>query len=122
VVIYGLAMYYRRQPTVHGRYMLCTIFPLLTPVTDRLIGPYAPSLIQIVPRIDGMPVLPVAGFVLAHTVLGALAVWDWRTGQRTPVFPVAIAVLLLYHVSVLTFHRMPFWRAFGEWFVALPLS
>jgi uncharacterized membrane protein YozB (DUF420 family) len=122
LVLYGLAMYHRRQPPVHGRYMLCTIFPLLTPVTDRLVGPYAPSVVALVPRIDGMPVVPVAGFVLAHAVLATLAVWDWRSGQRTAVFPVAIGGLLLYHVSVLTFHRSDLWRTFGAWFVGLPLS
>jgi hypothetical protein len=38
------------------------------------------------------------------------------------VFPVALAVLVLFHISVMTFHRLPLWAAFGNWFVALPLS
>jgi hypothetical protein len=29
-------------------------------------------------------------------------------------------VVLLYHASVLTFHRFGFWQAFGLWFTSLP--
>jgi hypothetical protein len=121
LAIYGLAIYHRRQPAVHGRYMLCTIFPLFTPVTDRLFGAHLPWVVPLVPRIDGVAVLPVAGFVIANVLLAGLAVWDWRTSRRA-VFPVALGVLLLFHLSVLTFHRLPVWRSFGEWFVSLPLS
>jgi hypothetical protein len=72
-----------------------------------------------VPRIDGVPIVPVAGFLLADLLLVALSVWDWRANRRANVFPVALGVLLLYHASVLTFYRFSFWRDFGEWFVGL---
>jgi len=121
LVLYGLALYYRRDAATHARYMVCTIFPLLTPVTDRLIGVHAPGIIPLVPRIDGAPILPVAGFILADVMLVALSIWDWRANGRR-VFPVALGVVLLYHASVLTFYRFPFWAAFGAWFVRQPLS
>lgn len=121
-VLYGLAMYYRRTPAIHARYMLCTIFPLFTPVTDRIIGRHVPSLVPLVPRIDGAPIVPVAGFVLADAILIGLWVWDWRSGRRSTVFPVALGILLLYHLSVMTFYRLPAWRAFSDWFLSLPLS
>jgi len=50
VVLYGLAIYYRRQPLQHARYMGCTVFPLFTPITDRLIYAHWPSLTSLVPR------------------------------------------------------------------------
>ena len=121
LVIYGLAMVYRREAAVHARYMVCTIFPLFTPVTDRLIGAHVPAIIPLVPRIDGAPILPVAGFILADVILVALSIWDWRANRRT-VFPIALGVVLLYHVSVLTFYRWSFWAAFGAWFVRMPFS
>jgi hypothetical protein len=120
--IYGLAMYNRRTPAVHARYMLCTIFPLFTPVTDRLIVRHVPAIVPIVPRIDGAPIVPVAGFALADLILIGLWAWDWRAGRRSTVFPIVLGILLLYHASVMTFHRLPAWRAFGEWFLGLPLS
>jgi hypothetical protein len=118
VAIYGLAILFRRRAAVHARFMVCTVFPLFTPVTDRLIGRYAPSLVPLVPRIDGTPILPAAGFALADAMLLALSIWDWRANRRA-IFPVALALLLVYHWSVLTFHEMPFWRKVGEWFLAL---
>ena len=121
VLLYGLAMWYRREPAIHARLMIATLFPLFTPVTDRLIGRYVPAVVPLVPRIGGSPVVPTAGFLMADVMLIALSVWDWHTNQRR-VFPIALGVLVAYHVSVLTFYQFGFWRAFGEWFMTLPLS
>ena len=64
----------------------------------------------------------VVGFLLADVLLLALAIWDWRANRRKDVFPIALGMMVLYHVSVLTLYRVPLWKAFGEWFVKLPLS
>src|SRR5262249_35847525 len=55
VALFGLAIYYRRNTALHARFMICTIFPLFTPVTDRLIFFDFPSLIGAVPIIAGNP-------------------------------------------------------------------
>jgi hypothetical protein len=121
LVLYGLAMWNRRQPALHARFMIATLFPLFTPVTDRLIGRYVPAIVPLVPRIGGSPVVPTAGFLLADAMLVALSIWDWRANRRL-VFPLALGVVVLYHASVLTFYQFGFWRAFGERFMTLPLS
>jgi hypothetical protein len=121
-LFYGLAIAYRRDAQRHARWMICTVFPLFTPVTDRLIGAHLPALVPLVPRIDGSPVLPVAGFLLADAILAALSLWDWRANRRANVFPVALGAMLVYHASVLGLHRMPAWHAFCAWFLGLPLS
>jgi len=121
-LFYGLAIYFRRDAQRHARWMSCTVFPLFTPITDRLIGAHMPSLVALVPRIAGSPVVPVAGFVLADAILLVLALWDWRANRRTDVFATALGVLLLYHASVLTLYRVPAWDAFCGWFLSLPLS
>jgi len=102
--------------------MVCTVFPMFTPVTDRLVAVNAPSLMSVLPRIEGNPVLPVVGFAAADLILLALSWWDWRANRRLDVFPVALGVLVLYHVATLTLHRVPAWNAFSAWFVGLPLS
>jgi len=122
VTLWALALYHRRSPGTHARYMIATIFPLFTPVTDRLIGRYVPSMIPVVPRIEGSPILPFAGFLLADILLAGLAIWDWRVNRRRDVFPIALVMVVLYHVSVMTLHRASFWKAFGLWFASLPLS
>ena len=119
-LFYGLAIYWRRNAQVHARFMIATLFPLFTPVTDRLIGGHFRSLIGLVPRIDGSPVLPVAGFVLADAIVLAFAIWDWRANRRG-TFAVVLGALLVYHVSVLTLYRVPAWSTFCVWFLALPL-
>lgn len=121
LALYGLAMWYRRQPALHARYMIATVFPLFTPVTDRLIGRFAPAVVPLVPRIDGSPILPFAGFLMADAILAVLSIWDWQVNKRRG-FPVALGVVLLYHASVMTFYRFGFWQDFGAWFVRLPLS
>lgn len=121
-VFYGLAIYHRRNAAIHARYMVCTVLPLFSPVSDRLIAAYYPQLIAFVPQIDGTPILPVIGFLLADAILIVLSVWDWLSNRRLNVFPVALGVLGVYHLSVLTFHHLPAWDSFGRWFVRLPLS
>ncbi|VXD16337.1 hypothetical protein [Marinoscillum sp. 108] len=119
VIIYGLAIYHRKRPLVHARYMLATIFPMFTPVTDRLIYGYFRPLIEWVPRIDHAPIVPVIGFALADIIVVGLAIWDWYAHRRWNVFPVVLVLLLIYHYSVLNFYRFEFWRSLCEWFVAL---
>jgi hypothetical protein len=120
-LFYALAIWSRRDARIHARWMVCTVFPIVTPVTDRLIGAHLQPLIAFVPRIDGSPILPAAGFVLADLVLVALAAWDWRANRRLGVFPVALAALLVYHVGALTLHRVALWNGFCVWFLGLPL-
>jgi hypothetical protein len=108
VLFYGLAIYHRKKSTIHARYMICTIFPMFTPVTDRIIGFYFPSLIPHLFPIEGNPILPVVGFLLADLILVALSIWDWKSHQRWNVFPVALVVVLIYHYSVLNFYKFDF--------------
>jgi hypothetical protein len=121
VVLFALAMRYRRQPPVHARFMISTLFPLFTPVTDRLIGRFASPIVRMLPTLDGSPLVQVAGFLLADVILAGLAAWDWRANQRR-VLPVALAIVVVYQMTVLTSYRFGFWQAFGAWFMRLPLS
>jgi hypothetical protein len=121
-LFYGFAIAKRRDSQTHARWMVCTVFPMFTPVTDRLIAFNAPAVAGWLPRLEGSPVLPVFGFALADLILVALAWWDWRVHRRLNVFPVALGVLLVYHLGTLTLHRVPLWNAFGVWFLGSPLS
>ncbi len=60
-LFYALAIWFRRDAQVHARWMVCTVFPLVTPVTDRLIGAHFQPVIGLVPQIDGSPILPGGG-------------------------------------------------------------
>lgn len=119
LIFYGLAIYHKRKANIHARYMICTAFPMFTPITDRIIGRHFRSLIAYVPTIDTMPVVPVIGFLIANLILVGLCIWDIRSNKRWNIFPVALVILLLYHFSVLNFYKYPFWQSFCEWFQAI---
>jgi len=117
VIFYGLAIFYRRKSALHARFMICTVFPMFTPVTDRIIHIYFPSVLPYLYTIEGHPIAPVAGFLMADLIIIGLVIWDWRSHQRWNVFPFALIVLLLYHYSVLNFYKFQFWRSFSSWFI-----
>ena len=106
-VFYGLAIARRRDSQTHARWMLCTVFPLVTPGHGSAHRRALAAARRLVPRIEGNPILPTVGFAAADLLLLALGVWDWRANRRLDVFPVALGVLLVYHVGTLTLHRVP---------------
>jgi hypothetical protein len=119
VIFYGFAIVYRKKSMVHARFMVCTIFPMVTPISDRIIHIYFPSVVKYLPTIEGNPIAPVAGFALADLLMITLCIWDWRSHKRLDVFPIALLVLLLYHYSVLNFYKFEFWKVFSQWFVEI---
>ncbi|MBK6479512.1 MAG: hypothetical protein IPF93_14950 [Saprospiraceae bacterium] len=60
--LFALAIYHRKHPGLHARYMVSTIFPLFTPVTDRLIHHHFKPILALVPKLEGIPLVPTAGF------------------------------------------------------------
>ena len=115
IIFYGLAIHNRKRSTIHARYMISTAFPFFTPVTDRIIHIHFPSLLAYVPRIDGAPVAPVYGFLLADLIVVGLCIWDWRSHKRWNVFPFVLLVLLFCHFSVMNFYKYYWWQEFCEW-------
>ncbi len=118
VIFYGLAIFHRKNSGLHARYMICTIFPMFTPVTDRIIHIYIKSFVPYLPTIEGNPIAPVVGFLLADLILIGLSIWDWRSHKRWNVFPFALIILMIYHYSVLNFYKFCFWQSFSTWFAS----
>lgn len=118
VIFYGLAIFHRKNSGLHARYMICTIFPMFTPVTDRIIHIYLKSFVPYLPTIEGNPIAPVVGFLLANLILIGLSIWDWTSHKRWNVFPFALIILIMYHYSVLNFYKFSFWQSFSAWFAS----
>ncbi len=117
LIFYVLAIKYRKVVALHSRFMVSTVFPMFTPVTDRLIAFYIPGLKHYLPVIEGNPIRPVAGFILCDALLLLLCITDWKSKRTRWVFPFVLAVMLLYHYSVMNFYRFGFWQSFGQWFI-----
>ena len=120
-ILYGLAIAYRKKPLTHARFMVCTIFPLLTPITDRLIYKYFRELIPLAPTLEGMPMVQMLGFALADFILLILLIWNWKAHKRLDVFPLAFLLLALYHVSVYSFYKSSLWQQIGDWIMSIPI-
>lgn len=121
-LIYGLAIYYKKKPLTHARFMVATLFPMFTPLTDRLIYHHARAILEFVPRLNGIPRVYFAGFVLVDLLLIILIIWDWQKHQRLNTFPLIMGFVLVYHCSVLWFYKFSFWRTFGDWIMNIPFS
>lgn len=122
LVLYGLAIYHRKNVKLHARYMVSTIFPIITPLTDRLVYNHAPGLLAYVPTMEGRPIVWYVGFLLADLALISLIIMDWSRLKRIKAFPIVLGLVTLYHLSVLWFHNFGCWRSIGDWIMALPLS
>ena len=118
LIFYGLAIYFRKSPAIHARYMVCTVFALFTAVIDRIIRFYFSFLLPYFPTVDG-PVVQVVGLTLADILLVLLSIWDWRSHRKWNIFPIALGIHLLYHYSVLNFYKFEFWKSFSNWFFEL---
>lgn len=121
-LFYGFAIYFRKSPFIHARFMVATVFPMITPVTDRLIYRQARWILEYVPTIDGFPIAPAAGFLLGDLIICGLIFWDGFMNKQWKVFPFVLIVMLCYHSSVLFWYDSEYWRAFSNWFLSLPLS
>lgn len=121
-ILFGLAMWHRKKSVIHGRYMLSTVLPIITPATDRIIYKYFNELVPLAPRAqDGMPMVPAFGFALGDFILLVLIIVDWKKHRRLTVFPAVLVLLVLYHLSVLVFHKHPVWHAIADMMMKLPL-
>lgn len=117
-VLYGLAIYHRKHPLIHARFMVCTVLPLITPISDRIIYKYVDGLVRFVPVLEGMPMVQVLGFAVGDIILLGLLIWDWMAHRQWKVFTLALALVMLYHLSVYSFHQFSWWRQTGDWIMA----
>ena len=110
-VIFALAIKHRRNVSVHARYMICTIFPLFSPVFSRILANHFGFIAEALPTLDGVPLWQIIAFMLADVILILMAIVDYRSTKRRDVFPVALGVMLVFHISDFILYRIPFIRS-----------
>jgi len=120
--MYGLAMYYRDNPAVHARYMICTPLPMIGPVFNRILNFNFASQIDLLPKIDGHALPQLITVPATLMIIGALAAWDWRSHRRLDVFPAILMGFVVLEGTPFFLHLVPAWGGFVEWFLSLPLS
>ena len=108
-VIYGLAIYYRRSPLIHGRLMIATVFPIVPPMSDRLFFRLFPTDHPFPAPVD------LISWGLFDAIVLGLAIWDWQSHRRVAVFPAVFVAMVLNHAAFVFVPKLPFWHGFADW-------
>jgi hypothetical protein len=111
----ALGLAWRSVPAVHGRFMACTLLPLLDPVLARIVYVHAPPL-----PIAALHQVPA--FALACAALVVLSVSLPKASRGRAAF---LAFAASTPIVLALFFMTPYssaWFTFVTWFRALPLS
>jgi len=112
IIAYGLAIYFRKNPARHARYMICTALTMIDPIVARI------------PL--NLPPLPfsyqVLTFTLTDLILIILIFLERRHKHGREVFPIMLLVFVFFQRLNLTWTRSNIWDNFSLWFAELPLT
>jgi hypothetical protein len=114
-VAYGLAIFYKRTPAVHARFMICTALSTLDPVVGRLLFFYAPPL-------PSALLYQAVTFGGTDLLLACLAFRDRGGAPVRWVFPTMLATFGLVHALWFTLAQSALWPPIAAWFRGLPLT
>lgn len=102
-ILFGAAIYYRKNAANHKRLLLVTAFNFLPPAVGRI--PYAP--IELGPLwFYGFPDL---------LMLTTLGIDTWRNGKLNKAFAFAAVFLIVSHVFRIMFMSSGPWMNFATW-------
>jgi hypothetical protein len=104
----------RRNPALHGGYLLATVLPLIMAVVTRLP----------LPLVSATTPLPAAfhpGFNLSMviTLVSVVALWRWQPRQPAPFIVIGVATVMEWAGYYLA-PRLPGWQALGVVVAATP--
>ncbi len=107
---WGLAMFHRRTPGLHLRYMICTPLTMIDPVFARILGVHF--------GIDFGP-----GQMITYALVDAILLWlcfiDRHTRYR--VFHGMLIAFVLLQLPTFFVYKMAWWNGVATWFAGLPI-
>lgn len=110
-LLYGLAIYYRKNMQLHARFMISTALVFLVPGLGRLFGALSKSLDVWMPDF-------FETMLIAWSIGIVLLLMDRKTGQfRAPfaIFTVLWGIHLWLFKTIYTFE---WWHAFARWYLS----
>lgn len=111
---YALAIYNRRRPAVHARFMICTALVMIDPILARVVLFYLWEPGSMVP-------IQIITYTVTDLVLVALIASNFRREWRLGVFPAMLGVFLLLQLPNFMITGDDWWAAFATWYLSLPL-
>lgn len=111
-IFYALAIWNRKNPALHMRYMICTLIPMLGPGLGRAV-----IIFGRLPFPVGVAVADYAAMALAVVLI----IYDWRKGKNFTPYVVALFLTLLAHIIFLN-QMGAVWQAVGGAYANLFLN
>lgn len=118
VTTYLLAIYHKKTSLVHARYMVATIFPLVTPISDRIVSRHYPSMMEYALHINGSPNIQSLGFMLVDLLIVLLILWDYKSHKKKYIFLTVLVINILFQFCVFNCYKYDAWKTYCEWFVS----
>ena len=114
-VLYCLAIFYRRTPTIHARYMILTGILLIEPVLVRVFKFNLSFIEWSVPY-------QIVTWPMVDLLLLAIVIAERRQESGRRVFQGALVVFIAYQALHLTVTDTTGWIRFAGWFANLPIT
>jgi hypothetical protein len=110
VLAYALAIFHRRTPALHMRYMICTPLTMLDPVFARIFD---------VRLGIGYP----TGQIMSFAMIDAILLWLCYLDRNTPyrAFHRMLAAFLVVQVPTFFVYKTAWWPGIVSWFAGLPI-
>jgi glucan phosphoethanolaminetransferase (alkaline phosphatase superfamily) len=109
LIVWGLAIRYRRQTPLHARFMISTIFAIGPAIIFRI-------LLLWIPGIETVNAALIGNWIILTLPLLFLILLDWKKGiTRSPFWVITLLVALM-HIGYWTFATSDWWLAFCMWF------
>jgi hypothetical protein len=116
IVCYSMAIRFRKQPDVHARWMICTVFSMLDPIFARIL------LVNFIHVPVETGIVQYMTYAFINVIVLTLVFRDWTASHRRDVFLPAFGLILATQITTLLVLKIPAWTAFASWFMRLPLS
>lgn len=107
LIAYALAIRNRRDPSVHARYMLCTVLPMTGPIFSRVLAFY------VIDPFEWLWIYPLVGL---DVLLISLSAWDLASRRRLCAFPIMLGIIAAQQAWSFAVYRTESWRSFAQWF------
>jgi hypothetical protein len=110
-LIWGLGVFYRREPALHARYMAGTALTLIDPSMARVLIFWIPS----VPP----PFYQFITFGLVYTILLVLIALDRKSKRGRSALWVLLGLFVALHALIMLVPGTSAWQRFAVWYAGL---
>ena len=114
-VMFSIAMMNKRNMQIHARAMIATGIVFIEPTLGRFV------ILTLLPEPDFFLGLGITVAIM-YTLIISLIIIERKQSSGRWVFPLLLALYIVFHYLIFFQVSFPLWDAIAEWFVSLPLT